>query len=436
MPRPRDNDRFYKDFREYGLELTLKERDNGRIYVTGTVEGERIRRSTKTDDPELAEQRGRELAREIVLQLLTGGGPTPSLTIGEVLTKWRELKKSSYEGTRPRILDQRASFLESLWGSTVPVSYLDQDDVDEARDEVLGREDVESRTTARHYLNAISTIFNWATRKKIEGDPLLEENPLSDLRFPARSESGARPVASHTRFLRTLRHAHRASPSQPGALVTALVVARYQGRRKTSIRQLRDGDVCLAASELRQLLSDIGGPPSIANHWPHGAILWRAESDKQDRRQLVPLHPAAARALRYHRRRMRRQGVTSYWLFPSPKGGDGPVDNSTFDDWLRDAEHLARLAGEDVLDLNGGLWHPYRRLWRAERRRFHEKGVAYLGGWKYGARRDVSTMNRGYLPIPAPDLQEIVNASPAPHRRTLDTADRHRGDVTHWEGRV
>lgn len=440
MPRPRNPNLWYKDISEMGVELTLKERTRGgRIYAHGRVEGERIRKSTKTTDRQLAEERGRRLAREIARQLL--GVPaaahqeTADPTLGELLETWRQEKKHTYNGTRGRLLDQRASFLEKLWGSGTPVSYLDQDDVDEAVRAVMGRKGVESRTTARHFLTGVSTILNWATRKKREGRPLLSENPLQDLRFPARSENGARPTASHERYLKTLRAARHTPMIYEGALVTALTLVRYQGRRINSVRQLRWDDIGLTEPELKRQLARLGASPKIAEYWPQGGVVWRHDTDKEDRQHVSPLHEAAARALRYHRRRLRRQGVKSDWLFPSPVKRNASVSLTTFDRWLRETEESARQRGAGVLDLTGGLWHPYRRLWRGERARFHPKAVAYAGGWKYdgGPQAWAAAMNQGYLPVPPPVLYDVVAASLAPDGRMVGTADERLWSFEGWE---
>ena len=47
---------------------------------------------------------------------------------------------------------------------------------------------------------------------------------------------------------------------------------------------------------------------------------------------------------------------------------------------------LPRLRPEDAerrpRELEGGLWHPYRRKWASERMHFPLKAVAVAGGWK------------------------------------------------------
>lgn len=437
MPRPKNPDRYHKQIASHGLEATITERSNGRLYLMGTIAGERVRQSLGTDDPVIAETRARETLAAIQRRLLRLAEPalsrTTDITIGEVFDAWRRMKRSDYTPREARTMDQRASFLGKIWGLRTPVAHLDQDAVDKAAKAVLRRGTVGSTTTARHYLADVSTIFSWATRKKTDGTPLLANNPISGLRLPPRAKDAARPVASHSRFLMTLRAA-RGTPSHlPGAVVTALVIARYQGRRKNAIRQLQWSDVCLTHDVAAKRLADHGLPPEIASFWPHGAIVWRAETDKLGQWSVVPLHRVAARALCYHRRRCERLGRLGRWLFPSPVLRDRPISIHTFDMWLRRAERSARQAGSAVYDVAGGMWHPYRRLWRGERARFPEKAVALLGGWTTHSDGWRAAMNGGYLPVPAPVLARVIDASPDCSRNSIGTGEDLLWHYEGWE---
>lgn len=73
---------------------------------------------------------------------------------------------------------------------------------------------------------------------------------------------------------------------------------------------------------------------------------------------------------------------------------------------LREARRGEQLAG--LPKLEGGLWHPYRRLWAVERKHLSDVDVAKAGGW-----RDLATMKRSYQrPDPATVLRVIENAAP------------------------
>lgn len=52
------------------------------------------------------------------------------------------------------------------------------------------------------------------------------------------------------------------------------------------------------------------------------------------------------------------------------------MDYTLASSWLRRAEELA-----DLEPLEGGLWHPFRRLWATSRKGLPDVDVARAGGW-------------------------------------------------------
>jgi len=52
------------------------------------------------------------------------------------------------------------------------------------------------------------------------------------------------------------------------------------------------------------------------------------------------------------------------------------MDRHLFNKWLNAAEQHAELE-----KLQGGLWHPYRRMWASARKHLPLKDVAEAGGW-------------------------------------------------------
>lgn len=63
-------------------------------------------------------------------------------------------------------------------------------------------------------------------------------------------------------------------------------------------------------------------------------------------------------------------------LFPSPGNTEELVRYGEASEWLRDAEKLAELEPRE-----GGLWHPFRRLWASSRKDLPDVDVARAGGW-------------------------------------------------------
>ena len=63
-------------------------------------------------------------------------------------------------------------------------------------------------------------------------------------------------------------------------------------------------------------------------------------------------------------------------LFPAPKDATRSIRKDIMGKWLAKAERLAELP-----KLQGGRWHPYRRLWATERKHVPVQDVAAAGGW-------------------------------------------------------
>jgi AraC-like DNA-binding protein len=79
--------------------------------------------------------------------------------------------------------------------------------------------------------------------------------------------------------------------------------------------------------------------------------------------------------------------------------------------WLHVAERKAKLP-----NLEGGLWHPYRRKWATERKHHSLKDVAAAGGWK-----DTETLLTCYQQ-PDADTLLAVMSEPKKMRDAAQTA--------------
>ena len=104
------------------------------------------------------------------------------------------------------------------------------------------------------------------------------------------------------------------------------------------------------------------------------AITWRADADKMGVLWTIDLSPALVTELRRFQARL---GAVGGWVFPAPRLPDQPVDRWALVKYLLQAEHDAGLP-----KLVGGVWHPYRRKWAMERKRWPTRDVAAVGGWK------------------------------------------------------
>src|SRR5262245_42349840 len=88
----------------------------------------------------------------------------------------------------------------------------------------------------------LASVFNWAHGFKIGGKRMIPENPLHGTERP-REQNPRRPVASHQRYLATMKHVDAVDPK--GRLGCILALARYTGRRESAICAIRASDLLL-----------------------------------------------------------------------------------------------------------------------------------------------------------------------------------------------
>jgi hypothetical protein len=131
---------------------------------------------------------------------------------------------------------------------------------------------------------------------------------------------------------------------------------------------------------------------------PHGRILKRAEFDKQGYEQWVPISNWLAPRIDVLLTRRRAFGP-GLWLFPSPKDTKRPWTPNYAKARLAVAE---RKAGLEPID--GGNFHPWRRMWATLRKHLPLKDVAYAGCW------DERTLLRHYQKSDSHTVLAVMNA--------------------------
>ena len=240
----------------------------------------------------------------------------------------------------------------------------------------------------------LSSVFNWGRHHKLAGRRLLPENPLHDVTWP-REKNPRRPIASHQRFTRTLEHVDQVDPE--GRLRVILSLARYTGRRADAICSLRVSDLLRNLDHVRAVLAGEGMDERLAEHMPHGAILWQDEHDKMGMLFVSPLSGPARSAIDDYLRQTPRVGTVP--LFPAPKDPSKPIRLDLVQKWLLRAEEAAGLP-----KLTGGRWHPYRRLWASERKHMPDIDVAAAGGWK-----DTRALKLSYQQADPAAVLKVVN---------------------------
>lgn len=121
-------------------------------------------------------------------------------------------------------------------------------------------------------------------------------------------------------------------------------------------------------------------------------VRWRAEADKKGYESEIPMPPAWLDEMKRYRRQLH---AVAGWIFPGERKPERPMDRHPFDRWLAVAEAKAGLP-----KLQGGLWHPYRRMWATARKDLPLKDVAAAGGW-----RDIETLLTCYQ---QPDRETLL----------------------------
>ncbi len=364
---------------EAGLTFRLYERQpRGPLYYSVNVEGKKAQKGLKHRDRALAEEHVRQVARALAKDLLAGR--RGDVTLGECFSLYFRYRAPLLRPAWRQAAETRRELFETAWGRDKLVTDLGETDVeiyvarrrsgDLAPEHHRKTKAVRDGTIASD-LSWLSSVFNWARKRKEEGKRLIPENPLHDVTRPS-EKNVRRPVASHDRFLATLSYTDEVDPL--GRLRCALSLARYTGHRESGILGLRASDFLRDPKAIRAALAALGMNEEEAKYMPRGALLWRAEEDKQGVNWITPLSTRARSAIDDYLAASPRVGKAP--LLPSDKDPSKPLRRDVAARWLLQAERFASLP-----KMLGGVWHPYRRLWATERKHLPDADVAQAGGW-------------------------------------------------------
>jgi integrase len=191
----------------------------------------------------------------------------------------------------------------------------------------------------------------------------MERDSTAGLELPA-DQNVSRPVATSARYRKLREHSDE---------VTMEILA---GGKKVQVRTYLSELLDLAFHTGRRIGAILGLQYADLhpNARPHGAITWRADTDKMGKAWTAPLNEAARAAI--DRVLVERPGIGAAYLFRSPRKPDQPVSKDLASAWLEKCEKLA-----DVPHLKQGLWHPFRRSWATARKHLPVQDVAACGGW-------------------------------------------------------
>lgn len=379
--------------REKGIAVRIYKRGKNATWTASfRIDGHKIQRSTgKTaKDPAIAAAR-EMVADELRERLLDieGGSDVTLRQLFDVYFRDRVPQLSDAWAQASRA---RRGMFEDCFGPDTRVADIDQADVDRfVHLRTTGKLFPEGQTaedksvtvgTANADLSWLRTAIRWGKRRKVDGEWLIQENPLERLSLPGGNRNQRRPVASHERYVKTRDKADKVDPK--GRIRAMLAIARYTGRRINSICSLRVSDVLWSSEDVAEALASMGADVRLAEHYPHGALRWSEDADKIGQAWITPISPDLRDEL--ERYRAKRAAIGDAPLFPAPRKKGEPFDSDLAGKWLVRAEKKAKLS-----KLKGGRWHPYRRLFATELAHVPAKTAAMLGGWKNPA-----TMQRLY----------------------------------------
>lgn len=140
-----------------------------------------------------------------------------------------------------------------------------------------------------------------------------------------------------------------------------------------AIVSLRAVDVLLSREQIVITLAAVGQPIAWAEHWPHGALRWRAAHDKMGYETVTPLSALGREALDTYFARNPRAGDVP--LFRELRNATRCASRDIAEHWLRQAEKKAGLPR-----LARGGYHPFRRQFASERRHLNDADLMAGGG--------------------------------------------------------
>jgi integrase len=213
----------------------------------------------------------------------------------------------------------------------------------------------------------IKRLLTWASGTKIDGNYLVDRNPVADFVAPP-YKVRMRPLMTYDRYLIVREWATQADPT--GRFPLLLTILEGTGFRVTAACSIKVRDVDLTCTAKA----------------PFGQICRRQAYDKMSYQDTWVAISGDVREALVALLKM-SQGVGRYPLFPSVRarksnGTPKPWTRHYASKLLRRTQKLAVEAGElGEEKLERGEFHPFRRKWATERKGHSDVDVAKAGGW-------------------------------------------------------
>jgi hypothetical protein len=297
------------------------------------------------------------------LQRLREQGPTDgSATWPEVLTHYEQHYAPTFSGSRQAEVDARSL---DVWRAVLPPfqpvhaceSHLFLDFIKRRQ---RGDLVVPGRKLKRCGARAPAMDLEWLRRVvniAIKDGKKITKNPVLSVDIP-KTRRPRQPDAAWERFEALRPHCERNGVQDLFGGFMDLVAGL--GWRVSALARLH--------------VTDVDRRPRATA--PNGRLLKREAYDKEGYEAYVPISDWLAPRLDELLARRKRLRVVSPWLFPKAEAAT--------DHWRRDylrerLEVAEKWAGLEPIE--GGDFHPYRRMWANLRKHLPLKDVAYAGCW-------------------------------------------------------
>ena len=312
-----------------------------------------------------AVERAKCAASDLSNRLIHGQAVTRATTVGELIKRFRLDELPSMEKRYRKAVERELTLLETFLGSRFEVEKLSprewgalprqrsSGEIDATGSRVAStkeRRGVGARTVAIS-LKTLRQVCRWgSTCRRADGSFLVSHDPTRGLNAPT-EKNPTRPLIDDTEYEALIEAADSVHPY----VRSLLIIAGETGRRIGAIVTLRYSDW-------------------LPKDGAHGALRWRADSDKLGQDWVAPVTPRARQEI--ERLRRLRPGVGEANMFPAP-ASDGPMDVWLATKWWNRTEQAAGVPHRP-----GQGWHALRRRFATARKHLSLKDVAYLGGWK------------------------------------------------------
>lgn len=367
--------------------MTILQRKKGGRYLlrwTDHMTGKKIVKTTEFVVLTKAKEEALEKSKEL-LQSRMAGPADGSMTWNELLRYYEEHFLPLQEGKRQHTLDKHCL---DVWRAVLPPHEA----VDRLEEHVLltylkqrrsgtlavpGRKlKAGAERAAAMELEWLRRVVNIARRnnKKITG------NPVRLVKIPKNARP-LRPAATWERY--EILRPYCQSVGSQGMFGGFMDLVVGLGWRVSAL-------ACLHLTDLDRTAHEDA---------PHGWILKRAEFDKMGVEAYVPIPTWLALRVDELLAQRATLELKSPWLFPSPAKPDRHWTKDYVKDRLASAERRAGLE-----PIEGGDFHPWRRMWANQRKHLPIVDVAYAGCW------DVPTLIKHYQQADDKTVFDVMNA--------------------------